>query len=65
LNEGKDLYHIYLLDNKQNVTQSIEDVYVEDLEILDTLIETGGDEQEYKDKVNATYYLDAVKLLNL
>ena len=66
LNEGKDLYNIYLLDKKQNVKQTIEDVYVEDLEILDTLIETGEmNEQEYKEKVNTTYYLDSVKLLNL
>ena len=66
LNEGKDLYNIYLLDKLMNVKQTIEDVYVEDLEILDTLIETGEmTEQEYKDKVNATCYLDAVKLLNL
>ena len=66
LNEGKDLYNIYLLDKKQNVKQAIEDVYAEDLEILDTLIETGEmNEQEYKDKVNNIYFLDAAKLLNL
>jgi hypothetical protein len=66
LNEGKDLYNIYLLDKFQAVKQTIEDVYAEDLEILDTLIETGEmNEQEYKDKVNSIYYLDAVKLLNL
>jgi len=57
LNEGKDLYNIYLLDRKQNVTQTFEDVYAEDLEILDSLIETGEmSEQEYKEKVNATCY---------
>ena len=58
LNEGKDLYNVYLLDKAQNVTQTIEDVFVEDLEILDTLIETGKmTKQEYIDKVNATYNL--------
>ena len=66
LNEGKDLYHIYLLDKKQNVKETIEDVFVEDLDVLDSLIETGEmTEQEYKDKVNTTYCLDAAKLLNL
>ena len=56
LNEGKDLYNIYLLDHLQQVTQTIEDVFAEDLEILDTLIETGGmDKQEYIELVNATY----------
>ena len=56
LNEGKDLYNIYLLDKLMNVRQTIEDVYVEDLEILDTSIETGEmNEQEYSDKVNSTY----------
>jgi hypothetical protein len=56
LNEGKDLYNIYLLDKFQAVKQTIEDVYVEDLEILDTSIETGEmNEQEYSDKVNSTY----------
>jgi len=53
LNEGKDLYNIYLLDKFQNVTETIEDVYCEDLEILDTLIETGGmNKQEYAEQVN-------------
>ncbi|MCL2289582.1 MAG: hypothetical protein FWC34_02595 [Bacteroidetes bacterium] len=56
LNEGADLYNIYLLNESQMVTQVIEDVFCEDLEILDSLIETGDmSEQEYKDKVNATY----------
>jgi hypothetical protein len=55
LNEGKDLYNIYLLDKLQNITETIEDVFCEDLEILDTLIETGDmNEQEYKDKANST-----------
>jgi hypothetical protein len=55
LNEGRDLYNIYLLDRMQNETETIEDVFCEDLEILDTLIETGEmNEQEYKDKVNNT-----------
>jgi hypothetical protein len=59
LNEGKDLYNIYLIDNMQNVTKTIEDVFVEDLEILDTLIETGEtSEQEYRDKVRSTYSLN-------
>ena len=58
LNEGKDLYNIYLLDNSQQVTQTIEDVFVEDLEMLDSLIEIGEmTKQEYIDKVNATYSL--------
>jgi len=58
LNEGKDLYNIYLLDRKQNVKETFEDVYAEDLEILDTLIETGEmNEQEYKEKINSTCYL--------
>ena len=57
LNEGRDLYNIYLLDKKQNVTQTFEDVYAEDLEILDSLIETGEmSEQEYKEKIEATCY---------
>jgi len=57
LNEGRDLYNIYLLDKKQNVTQTFEDVYAEDLEVLDSLIETGEmSEQEYIDKVRATTY---------
>ncbi|MCL2289238.1 MAG: hypothetical protein FWC34_00815 [Bacteroidetes bacterium] len=56
LNEGKDLYNIYLLNESQRVTQIIEDVFCEDLTVLDSLIETGEmSEQEYKDKVNATY----------
>ena len=56
LNEGKDLYNIYLLDNLQHVKQTIEDVFVEDLEILDSLIETGEmTEQEYINKVKNTY----------
>jgi len=58
LNEGKDLYNIYLLDRKQNVKETFEDVYAEDLEILDSLIETGEmSEQEYKEKIEATCYL--------
>ena len=58
MNEGRDLYNIYLLDRKQNVKETFEDVYAEDLEILDSLIETGEmSEQEYKEKVNATCYL--------
>ena len=57
LNEGKDLYNIYLLDKKQNVKETIEDVFVEDLDVLDSLIETGEmSKQEYKDKVNSTCY---------
>jgi len=40
----------------QQVTETIEDVFCEDLEILDSLIETGEmTKQEYTDKVNATY----------
>ena len=58
LNEGKDLYNIYLLDKKQNVKETIEDVFVEDLDVLDSLIETGEmSEQEYKEKIEATCYL--------
>ena len=57
LNEGKDLYNIYLLDKKQNVKETIEDVFVEDLDVLDSLIETGEmSKQEYIDKVRATTY---------
>ena len=56
LHEGKDLYYIYLLDKLMNEIQVIEDVFCEDLEILDSLIETGEmSEQEYKDKVNSTF----------
>ena len=56
LQEGKDLYYIYLLDKLMNEIQVIEDVFCEDLEILDSLIETGEmNEQEYKDKVNNTF----------
>jgi len=41
----------------QNVTTTIEDVYAEDLDVLDSLIETGDmEEQEYKEKVEATHY---------
>ena len=59
LNEGKDLYNVYLLDKKQNVKKTFEDVYCEDLEILDFLIERGEmDEQEYTDRVNSTYSLN-------
>jgi hypothetical protein len=58
LNEGKDLYNIYLLDESQQVTETIEDVFCEDLEILDSLIETGEiTEQEYKDKVKNDYLI--------
>jgi hypothetical protein len=56
LNEGKDLYYIYLLDKLMNEIQVIEDVFCEDLEILDSLIETGEmNEQEYKEIVNSTF----------
>ena len=56
LHEGKDLYYIHLLDKLMNEIQVIEDVFCEDLEILDSLIETGEmNEQEYKDKVNTTF----------
>ena len=56
LNEGKDLYNIYLLDKSQNETKVIEDVFCEDLEILDTLIETGEmNEQEYAETVDNEY----------
>ena len=56
LNEGKDLYNIYLLDKLQQVTETIEDVFCEDLEILDTLIETGKmTKQEYEDRVNSEF----------
>jgi len=52
----EDLYYIYLLDKLMNEIQVIEDVFCEDLEILDSLIETGEmNEQEYKDKVNNTF----------
>jgi len=39
----------------QNVTTTIEDVYAEDLDVLDSLIETGEDEEEYKEKVKEMY----------
>jgi hypothetical protein len=56
LNEGKDLYHICLLDRYMNEIQVIEDVFCEDLEILDTLIETGKmTKQEYEDRVNSDF----------
>jgi len=56
LNEGKDLYHICLLDRNMNEIQIIEDVFCEDLEILDTLIETGEmSKQEYEDRVNSEF----------
>jgi hypothetical protein len=56
LNEGKDLYHICLLDRYMNEIQVIEDVFCEDLEILDTLIETGEmNKQEYEDRVNSAF----------
>jgi hypothetical protein len=56
LHEGKDLYHIYLLDRYMNELQIIEDVFCEDLEILDTLIETGEmTKQEYEDRVNSEF----------
>ena len=55
LNEGKDLYNIYLLDKLQNVKEIILDVFAEDLKILDSLIETGDlTEREYKEKVEST-----------
>jgi hypothetical protein len=55
LNEGKDLYNIYLLDKLQQVTETIEDVFCEDLEILDSLIETGEmSKEEYTEEVNST-----------
>ena len=58
LNEGKDLYNIYLLDKLQNETKVIEDVFCEDLDILDTLIETGEmNEQEYAEKVDNEYHI--------
>ena len=58
LNEGKDLYNIYLLDKLQNETRVIEDVFCEDLDILDTLIETGEmNEQEYAEKVDNEYHI--------
>ena len=58
LNEGKDLYNIYLLDKLQNETRVIEDVFCEDLDILDTLIETGEmNEQEYAEKIDNEYHI--------
>jgi hypothetical protein len=66
LNEGKDLYNIYLLNNQQEVIQTIEDVYSEDLDILDRLIETGEmTDTEYKGKVNSRYFDNPIiNLLN-
>ena len=56
LNEGKDLYNIYLLDKSQKEIRVIEDVFCENLEILDTLIETGEmNEQEYAETVDKEY----------
>lgn len=56
LNEGKDLYNIYLLDKKDNIVKTIEDVFFEDLPMLDELIETGSlTETEYSEKVNKEY----------
>ena len=46
--------------------QKVEKPRNNNMDTIDTLIETGEmNEQEYKDKVNSIYYLDAVKLLNL
>jgi hypothetical protein len=56
LHEGKDLYHICLLDRYMNEIQIVEDVFCDDLEILDTLIETGKmSKEEYAEAVNSTY----------
>ena len=52
LNEGIDLYNIYLLNNQFKVIKTIKDVYCDELDILDSLIETGEmNEQEYSERV--------------
>jgi hypothetical protein len=51
------LYYINLLDESGNAKETFEDVFAEDLEMLDSLIETGEmNMEEYTDRVNNTYY---------
>lgn len=54
LNEGQDLYEIYLLTGDSMVGKCFKEVYVEDLVgILDREVETGNDtEEEYRAKVS-------------
>ena len=54
LNEGADLYEIYLYDESGELKETHTDIYVDQLiDTLDTAIEyTGGD---YKKKVDETY----------
>lgn len=54
LNEGQDLYEIYLLTGDSMVGKCFKEVYVEDLVgILDREVETGDStEEEYRAKVS-------------
>ncbi|MDL2297373.1 hypothetical protein LJC68_07100 [Bacteroidales bacterium OttesenSCG-928-B11] len=56
LNEGKDLYNIYLLDKENNIVKTMEDVFCEDLPMLDNLIEKGSlTETEYSEKISCIF----------
>ena len=54
LNEGADLYEIYLYDESGELKESHTDIYVDQLiDTLDTAIEYTG--SDYQKKVNETY----------
>lgn len=54
LNEAKDLYECYFLNEKGEAVNVVEDVYLDELvSVLDREIETGDeDEKTYTEKVN-------------
>lgn len=54
LNEAKDLYECYFLNEKGEAVNVVEDVYLDELvSVLDREIETGeDDEKTYREKVN-------------
>ena len=54
LNEAKDLYEVYFLNEKGEAVNVVEDVYLDELvSVLDREIETGNDDEKtYTEKVN-------------
>ena len=59
LNQGLDLFEIFLINSEGKEVKHIEEVFVEDLVLtLDKYIETDNDKSEnYKEKVKEIYNL--------
>lgn len=57
LDEGKDSYIIYLLDGNNKIVKTIEEIYCDELHVLDSLIERGEmNDEEYADRIYGEWY---------